>query len=242
MIPLAAVILAAGVGKRLAATLGSKPKALLEVGSESLLQRLVRQLRAARVERIAVVVGFGAEQVRAALAGLPGVVTIDNPEFRRGAILSLWAARDFLDGPVLVMDADVFAPDELVARLVDSPKESCFLLDGRVVASGEEQMLMVRGERVCDIARRPRGEFDLLGESVGFLKLSGDAARVLRELLRARVARGEVDIEHEEAYPELLGRVAVGFERVDDLDWTEVDFAEDVERAQRLAAREGRRG
>lgn len=231
----AAIILAAGVGKRFGAEMHDRPKALLEVDGESLIGRLVAQLRQGGVERIVVVVGHRGELIEQALAGTPGVTFLHNPEYRRGAIVSLWTARAYLDGPALVMDADVYLPFAMLDRLLRSAHESCFLLDGRAVASGEEQMLHVKHGRVTDIARKPRGEYDLLGESVGFLKLSGEAARVLRELLEQRVAAGVKDIEHEEVYPELLSRVVAGYERVDDLDWTEIDFPEDLERARELA-------
>jgi choline kinase len=234
--PPGAIILAAGVGRRFGVGLGARPKALLEVGGETLVARLVRQLRAACVGQIAIVAGHGASFLEAAFEGDDGVRVLHNPDYHRGAILSLWTARDALSGPVLVMDADVYGPDELVARLVRSTHASCFLLDGRVEPSGEEQLLLVRGDRVCDVARRPRGAHDLRGESVGFLKLGADAAAVLRELIAARLERGEVDLEHEEVYPELLSRVAIGFERVDDLDWTEIDFPGDLERARAIAA------
>lgn len=231
-----AIILAAGVGRRFGTALDDRPKGLLEVGGETLLARLVRQLRLVGVTKIVVVGGFGIEHVAAAFEGDDGIRLLTNPDFRRGAILSLYTAREFLDRPVLVMDADVFGPDEMIARLVQSPHESCFLLDPRSEASGEEQMLMVRGGYVRDIARIPRGEYDRLGESVGFLKLATGASPLLRELLAERVERGEVDLEHEEVYPDLLARVEVGFELVDDLSWTEVDFPEDLERARRIAA------
>lgn len=236
-----AIILAAGVGKRLGPMMEGYPKALLNIAGESLISRLIRQLRMAGVKRSVVVIGHRGDMIRATLGGTSDVVLVENPDYQRGAILSLWCARDFLDGPALVMDADVYVPDEMVARLVRSPHECCFLLDGRVPPSGEEQILeeqvlMVRGDRVIDIARETRGSCDLTGESVGFLKLSGEAARRLRDILDARVGQGEVDIEHEEAYPELLQAVHVGFERVDDLDWTEVDFPGDVEIARELAA------
>ncbi|MBM4267346.1 MAG: phosphocholine cytidylyltransferase family protein [Deltaproteobacteria bacterium] len=232
-----AIILAAGVGRRFGAELGERPKALLQVRSETLLGRLVRQLRATGVERIVIVVGWGAEHIEALFAGAAGVEILRNPDYRRGAILSLWTARKHLeaDRPVLVMDADVFGPDEMIARLVGSAHESCFLLDGSAEATGEEQMLMVRGERVVDIARVPRGAYDQLGESIGFLRLSAEASRVLLGLLAERVERGDVDLEHEEVYPELLARVEVGFEPADDLAWTEIDFPEDLERARALA-------
>ena len=230
-----AIILAAGVGKRFGAEMNDRPKALLEVGGETLIGRLVTQLRRGGVERVVIVVGHRGELIEEALAGTAGITFLHNPEYRRGAIVSLWTAREFLGGPALVMDADVYLPFAMLERLLRSTHDSCFLLDGRAVASGEEQMLHVKQGRVTDIARNPRGEYDLLGESVGFLKLSTQAAAVLRELLDARVAAGVKDIEHEEVYPELLSRVVAGYERVDDLDWTEIDFPDDLERARELA-------
>ncbi len=233
-----AIILAAGVGRRFGSEMDDHPKGMLQVGGETLLARLVRQLRAAGVLRTTIVIGHLGEQVRAAFADATDVEILVNPDYTRGAILSLWTAETHLDGEALVMDADVWGPDELVARLVQSPQENCLLLDGRAKASGEEQMLMVRDGRVHDISRRPGGDWDLLGESVGFLKLSAEAAREFRELLRVRIERGDLDREHEEAYPELMARVVIGFERVDDLDWTEIDFPEDLQRARELAAAE----
>lgn len=231
-----AIVLAAGVGKRLLAVSGGRPKCLLEIGGKTLLQRLLEALGAAGVTDAIVVVGFGEADVRAAVAGAPAgirVRCIANPRFEEGAILSLWAAREALDGPVLVMDADVLCPPSLVARLVASPHRNCFLLDTSVEPTGEEQMLLVDGGRVRDIVRGGAPGHELTGESIGFLKLSAGGARVLRALLAERVAAGHTTIEHEEVYPELLARVVVGYEQVDGVPWTEIDFPEDVARAER---------
>jgi bifunctional UDP-N-acetylglucosamine pyrophosphorylase / glucosamine-1-phosphate N-acetyltransferase len=62
---LAAVVLAAGKGNRLAS---STPKVLHPVGGRPLLWHTLRVVRAARPERIVVVVGHGADDVRAAVA------------------------------------------------------------------------------------------------------------------------------------------------------------------------------
>jgi len=206
-----AIILAAGVGKRLLTASGGRPKCLVEIG-------------------------FGAEAVRAAVGDEIGGVRIRfvvNHRFREGAILSLWAARDCLSGAVLVMDADVLCPPAMLDRLVRSPEPNCFLLDASVENTGEEQMLLTTDGRVRDIVRGGAPGYQLAGESVGFLKLSAEAACLLRDLLAERVARGDTGIEHEEVYPDLLARVPVGFERVDGMPWTEIDFPEDIERAER---------
>src|SRR6185503_8869348 len=114
-----------------------------------------------------------------------------------------------------VMDADVLCPPAMIARLVASPHPNCFLLDGSITTTGEEQMLLVRDGLVRNIVRGGAPGYELAGESVGFLKLSEPAARLLDELLEQRIAAGQTAIEHEEVYPELLARVEVGFERVD---------------------------
>jgi choline kinase len=233
-----AIILAAGVGRRLETRLGGRPKCLLAVGGKTLLARLLEALAAAAVREAVVVVGHGAAAVRAAIgtgqAGMP-VRYAFNPDYRKGAILSLWCARDELDDDVLVMDADVLCPPALIARLVGAPQASCFLLDGSVAPSGEEQILMARDGRVHDIAKVravPAG-YDTYGESVGFLKVARAAAPVLRAALEAAVAAGRDDIEHEQVFPELLRQCVVGYERIDGSPWIEIDFPEDVERAER---------
>jgi choline kinase len=188
------------------------------------------------VQEAVVVTGFGAEAVRAALAAPPSGMVVRpafNARFAEGAILSLAAARDWLDRPVVVMDADVLCPTAMIRRLVESRHASCFLLDASSENTGEEQMLLVRDGWVRNIVRGGAPGYELSGESIGFLKLDAAAARLLRELIDARIAAGHTSIEHEEVYPALLGSTDVGFERVDGTPWTEIDFPEDVARAER---------
>jgi choline kinase len=231
-----AIILAAGVGKRLHVASGGRPKCLIEIGARSLLLRLLESLAACGVGEAVVVTGFGEAAVRDAVASPPPgirVATAFNARFEEGAILSLATAGAWLDRPVLVMDADVLCSTAMIRRLVASPHANCFLLDASSENTGEEQMLLVRDGRVRDIVRGGAPGWELAGESIGFLKLGADAARLLRTLLDARIAAGHTGIEHEEVYPELLARVDVGYERVDGMPWTEIDFPDDVTRAVR---------
>ena len=240
-----AILLAAGVGNRLGEVTRSQPKALLSFGGRTLLQRSLSALTASRpVEHVVLTVGHCAEQLRAAVgdAGI-AVEVVDNPDYREGSILSLWHARHYLgDDDVLIMDADVLYPRILLERLVRSPHRSCSLLDGRVEGSGEEMILCAGNGRVWDIVRRRPGEeltppagvdaYDQVGESVGFLKLSAADSATLAHILERRVREGARGEEYEAVFPELFAQCEVGFERVDDLPWTEIDFASDVDRAE----------
>ena len=102
-----AIMLAAGVGRRLYGDGGDQPqKALLEFDGKSLLRRHIEVLLLCGIEELVLVVGYRKEEVLAeavAVAGKDFVHGIENPEFRGGPIVSLWTARHVLrDGaPVL---------------------------------------------------------------------------------------------------------------------------------------------
>jgi choline kinase len=182
-----------------------------------------------------IVIGYRGEMIKQAI-GLTchgvRVRYVSNDCYEKGAILSLWSARAEFEDDIIIMDADVLFPVALIERLVRSQHANCFLLDGSADNTGEEQMLLTRGGRVLNIIRGGSGDFDVIGESVGFLKVSRTDAPLLRAILDDLVTRGRDSIEHEEAFPLFLAQREVGFERVDDLPWTEIDFPEDLERAE----------
>ena len=229
-----AIILAAGVGRRLGTAVAEHPKCLLQLEGRTVLDRMLDALEAVGVRDVVIVVGHLHDQVEAAVADRAGVRTLYNPEFRKGAILSLWTARSAFDGDLLIMDADVLFPTAMLRRLVESPHPDCFLMDVRAANDGEAQMLMAHEGRVLDIARGLRGDFDARGESVGFLKLSAETAQVLLQLLEQAVQAGQDGVEHEEVYPALMRVRTIGYELVEPFVWTEIDFPEDVEHARSL--------
>jgi choline kinase len=230
-----AIILAAGVGKRFKEVTDHRPKCLVEIQGKTLLERTLTALGAAGISQAVVVIGYRSEMIKQQLGSICSGVQVKyvlNPQYEKGAILSLLSARDEFDDDILIMDADVLFPVALITRLIHSSHANCFLLDGSAENTGEEQMLLTRGGRVLNIVRGGSGEFDVIGESVGFLKVSRRDAPLLRSILDDLVAKGRDTIEHEEAYPIFLSQRIVGFEHVDDLPWTEIDFPEDLRRAE----------
>ena len=123
--PVKAVILAAGVARRLAPLTDHTHKCLLPVGGRSLLDRMLDALAAAGVDEAVLVVGHCQDQVRRAAGSARGAMRIgyvENPDYQKGSILSLWCARDtLLRDSTLIMDADVLFPDRFLRGLIDSP-------------------------------------------------------------------------------------------------------------------------
>jgi choline kinase len=239
-----AVLLCAGRGRRLGV---DEPKCLINIAGKSLLERHLDHLARAGVSTVHIVMGHMHQKLEAALAvitdmkratgqKLPDVDLVMNERFERGSLVSLQCAvANLEDGGGLWMDADVFYPGALIKRLVRSSHENCVLLDGKSSEQGEEMMLAARGDRITRIARRVGPDWDLVGESVGFFKIGAEGAVVLRRVLDAEVEAGRLDQEHEDALNIALAEVSFGYERVDDLPWTEIDFPDDVVKAEGLA-------
>lgn len=229
-----AIVLCAGRGRRLGQ---AGPKPLADVGGRTLLARLLDALAAEGVGEVVLVAGFEADRVRAAVRGRD-VRVVENPRWERGSLLSLWAAREHLDGrdDALVMDADVLFPREALRRLLASPHATGLLMDRGVTPTGEEMLLAARGGRVLRLARAvdstDREGHDVVGEGVGFLKVGRADQAALRAALEGLVDAGEVDRDYEDAIDRFLAVARAGYEDVTDLPWTEVDFPEDLEAAR----------
>ncbi len=231
-----AIILAAGVGKRLWSLTQHRPKPLIEVGGRTLLARSVEALAGMGIKQAVLVVGYRREMIQAAVgSGACGVEVryLVNEAYHRGSISSLWEARSEFNQDVVIMDADVLFHREILRRLINSPHRTALCLDETVTQQGEECMAVVCGDRVVALSKRMPDRYDLAGEGVGFLKVHGADLDGLRESVRAHVDRGEWDMEYEDALADFFSRVKVGFERVGGLPWIEIDFPEDVARAER---------
>lgn len=96
-----AVILAAGVSSRFVPLCFEKPKGLLTVKGEVLIERQIQQLREVGIDQVFVVVGFMKEKFYY-LKEKYGVEIIETTDFRiRNNHASVWAARDILSNTII---------------------------------------------------------------------------------------------------------------------------------------------
>jgi len=232
-----AVILAAGVARRLAPITDHTQKSLLPVGDRPILARMIDALAAVGVGRIVIVVGHCADQVEAlARAAPPGVSArcLPNPAYQKGSALSLYAVRDLIaHEPTLIMDADVVFPREFLHRLVGSAAPNALLVDREFADTGEEVKIYTLRQRVIALGKKVVPEvWDGVGEGIGFFKCGVEAGPELVALLEQVIDESRGMCEYEDALHLLVGRQPVQAVDVSGLPWTEVDFVEDLRRAQ----------
>jgi choline kinase len=231
-----AVILAAGVGKRLWPVTQHRPKCLIEIGGQTLLARYLAVLASLGVQRADIVVGYKQDMIRAVAESNSFGVRVQflvNEHFHRGSISSLWLARTALDDDVVIMDADVLFHREILRRLVHSTYPNALLMDDTVKQTGEECMVVAEGGRVIALTKKMPSRYDHAGEGVGFLKVRHEDTPHVVASLRTFVDREAWQMEYEDALIGFFRDVRVGYEVIGGLPWTEIDFPEDVQKAER---------
>ncbi len=230
-----AILLAAGLGVRLRELSRGLPKALVQVGGQTILARSLRALGQAGIRGLTVVVGYeGARVARAARELWPGVSIVENGDpARTGSMRSLalaWESMTPRPRSALVVEGDlIFGPDAPEA-LLHAGGSDLVLLSGPTGA-GDEVWVRGEGGRIGEISKRPGSRGEILGELVGLSLLSEGMLDLMVSTHRAGLSASQ-----EEHYEERIA--AVSRERVvrgllvEGLPWAEVDDASQLSRAE----------
>ncbi|MDD6919965.1 MAG: NTP transferase domain-containing protein [Eubacteriales bacterium] len=104
-----AIIMAAGTSSRFAPISYEKPKALIEVKGEILIERQIRQLQEKNIPQIVIVTGYKSEQFDY-LKEKYGVIILKNMEYNtRNNNSSIYVARDYIKNSYICSADNYFA-------------------------------------------------------------------------------------------------------------------------------------
>ncbi|MCR4775703.1 MAG: phosphocholine cytidylyltransferase family protein [Saccharofermentans sp.] len=102
-----ALIMAAGIGKRMRPLTLSTPKPLIEVNGKRMIDTIIDGLLENGIEDIHIVTGYMADSFKVLLTKFPMLRFVNNPDYDKcNNISSLYYARDLLDTDVIITDAD----------------------------------------------------------------------------------------------------------------------------------------
>lgn len=125
-----AIIMAAGTASRFAPLSFEKPKALIEVRGEILIERQIRQLQEVGIKRIVVVTGYMAEQFRY-LQEKYGVVLVHNSEYlTRNNNASIYVAKEYLKNSYICSSDNYFLENPF-EKEVEESYYSAVYVDGK---------------------------------------------------------------------------------------------------------------
>ena len=234
-----AIILAAGVSRRLYPLTLDTPKSLLKINNKPIIDYQLDALRSVGVKEIILVLGYYKElfidHLEKNHSDFDLTVVTNQHFFETNTSYSLWLCKEVAqDNEILLMNADVLFPEVLLKRLTDSDQKN--LLAVEVKKCGLEEVKVIEGEnnRIVAIGKKLIQE-NSLGEFIGVAKFSKNFMEEFFISLDNLISVGGKSDYFEAAIDPLLAKNALYYEDVTDLPCKEIDFLEDFEEANILS-------
>jgi choline kinase len=239
------LVLAAGAGRRLRPYTDTLPKALVPVDGETTIMDIsLRNLAAAGLTDVTIVVGYRAEAVEQRTAAFEerygvriSLVHNDKAEEWNNAY-SLWLARDHFAQGALMVNGDTVHPVGVEHTLLAGRGPSILLAIDNVKKLADEEMKTVfNADGQLTKITKLMNPAEAFGEYIGATIIEAPAAAGLADALKATWER-DPDLYYEDGFQEYANRGGeVRAAVIGDVDWVEVDNHDDLAKARDIACR-----
>lgn len=234
------VILAAGISARLRPLTNSTPKCLLKIAGKTILERTIDNLICYDLNDVIIVTGFHQEQIKDFISEkYPHlkVTYIYNEVYdTTNNIYSLWLTKDYTKNEeMLLLDSDILFDKKILELLINSKYPNCLALRTDHQLSEEEIKVRLNEDKsIAEISKTVELK-QAVGESIGIEKFSAKFVEQLFQILDRKILKeNQVKIFYEAAFQDAINSGEKIFAvDIGDLKCIELDFAEDIERAER---------
>jgi choline kinase len=185
---LKAIIIAAGMGKRMKNLTTTLPKCLLEINGKSILQTQLDHLRSFGINDITVIKGYLQDQIC-----LPRLNYYINDNYQNNNILaSLFYAEKEVDGDVIILYSDIIFNRKTVEKLMEAKHEISIVTDVKWRTNyidrhdhpveEAEKVVFDENFHVQQIGKNiSSDEENAQGEFIGMMRLCGSGPEVLKK-------------------------------------------------------------
>jgi len=231
-----AVILAAGMGTRLASSLSSYPKGFITFDQFPIIEESVKKLLNIGIEDIWIVTGYEPQYFEKLAERYPkNIHTVWNEEFEQsGTMYSLYCVKESLKGSFLLLESDIIYESRALEIITNHPSDHCILLSD-FSHSGDEVFVETTNNFLNDMSKNESQlQNKPIGELVGITKIS-------QRLFDCMISHAEEKFEQTLFYDYEVGALVDSSKEIDidcflveDLIWAEIDDPDHLKRAINL--------
>lgn len=239
------VILAAGMGSRMAEITKDRPKCMVPFLQGTILSRLLGQLRHHQPRRIHIVCGYQREVLakylkREEFAGLPFNLLTNERYATTNSLVSAAAAIGQARGQLLVLNSDVVYDSAIIRRMVESTAPLAFSLDRSDYNEESEKICLNAAGRVVQIAKTI-SQADASGCSADLYRINveADAGVIVLRIAQFLQRPNATKQLFEDYLDQCL--LSQSFTAVDisGLEWYEIDTVPELKAAEGIFANIG---
>ena len=234
-----AIILCAGQGRRLLPYTESTPKCLLSLNNKHFIEWQIDALQKVGIEQIVAVVGYAAQRIETILNKRYGdkVSFVYNPFYEiADNLASCWMAREHFKDDFIILNGDTLFEPQVISTLLSANEYPITLAtDVKDSYDDDDMKIITEGNRLLSVGKKlPMQQVN--GESIGVMHFNPIGAKLFKDTIEELMYSPE---SLQKWYLSIIDQLAsqgkVSTCSIHGLDWTEVDFVQDLERAQLLA-------
>lgn len=213
--PKIAVILAAGQKKEF-----TKPVSFLKLEESTILDRSIESLKNNGIEKIIIVAGYKKEFYEEYIRENTGVSLVVNDEYKwTGSMASLAMAKDLVDGDFILLENDLVFEEIAIKTIVESNNRDAILITNES-GSGDEAFVEIRNNYLFKMSKDIHQFNRIDGEMIGISKISLKLYKMMLEEFSQNI---NPYMNYEYTMLDVSREYNVGYEKVGDLIWGEVD-------------------
>jgi len=230
-----ALILAAGIGKRLKPITDDIPKCLIDVGGKTIIEYLLDNFNSVGIKETIIVVGFNNEAVQKKIGNFYQAMEIKyvlNKDFSTtNNLYSLWCARDLIDDSFIQCHGDIIFNKEILKKLIRSPRENVIVIDSDLENFVEDaNRVRLRLGKVIEINKTlPKKES--AGRAFGLYKFSKKGAENYYKNIKENSHK--IKDGFETGLRPTLEEISFGAIDIKGLPYAEIDDINDLESAKK---------
>ncbi|MCF7867167.1 MAG: phosphocholine cytidylyltransferase family protein [Candidatus Cloacimonetes bacterium] len=232
-----AIILAAGMGKRLQKASDGKPKSMIKIGEKSIMHHQLESCQQVGIKDFVFVLGYKKDELKQHILekiDQENAVFIENPIYNKtNTLYSLYLTRKQFDDDFIYFNADVLFQSKLLKKISSPSQYSQLLLETKSCGEEEVKMIIDDNMKILEIGKKlpiPK----CAGEFIGIGKFKKEILPKFIEHLQYGVDNDQANNYFEYAVDLLAKDVTLQAVPTDGIPCIEIDFPEDLRRAREM--------
>jgi choline kinase len=234
-----AIILAAGISKRLRPLTDTTPKCLLKVGDKTILEMTIDNVLKNGIDEFIMVTGYRENMIKDYIERrFPDlkIKYLTNTDYENNNnSYSLWMTKDYVSEDCILLDSDILFDYRIIEKLIKSGKNDCLAVNRNHQLGEEEIKLIVDSSNKIIHIGKHLNPAESYGESIGIEMFNNSFFKDLGKILDRKITQeNNVNEFYEASFQELYDKGnAMYAVDVSEYRSMEIDTAEDFKRAQK---------
>ena len=175
------IILAAGQGTRLRPLTDNIPKCMVEFKKKPIIDHILDAASSCNIDNICIVTGYKQDVLKDHLQS-KRIIYYSNPNYEKTNMVdTLFRARDYLDGDIIISYADIVYSDDILQKLINFNEGISVVVDKdwKQLWSlrmnnplDDAETLKINNNRIIELGRKPSGYGEIDAQYIGLIKIS----------------------------------------------------------------------